>query len=72
MDALTINAKLSEMQNEIHKRMNDENVVNKTQYRMMKAKSQKQKNIKQILQAYAYKNAQLGPYGTNNNVINQL
>ena len=36
-----MNAKLSEMQNEIHKRMNDENVVNKTQYRMMKAKSQK-------------------------------
>ena len=74
MDATTMNSKLIEMQNEISLRMLDENAIAKQVFVEQKnqIEHQKKQNLKQILKAYAFKNAQIGPFGTNEKVINML
>lgn len=73
MDAPTMNNKLIEIQNEIQVRMMDENEAAKQNYMLQKeqASMQKQKNLKQIMKAYAQKNS-IGTFGANERVINML
>ena len=69
-----MNTKLLEMQNEIAKRMLDENVLAKQNYMAQREQqvTLKKKNVKQIMRAYAHNNQNTGPYGTNNQVLNHL
>ena len=74
MDAITMNDKLAEMQKEIVKRKLDDDQLAEHNFftKQQQKVDTKHKNIKKILRAYANKNAHVGPFGTNNNVIMQL
>ena len=74
MDAAVMNERLVEMQKVIAQRMHEDSQSAQHTYIVKKeqAVSQKKRHVRQIVKAYANTSYQVGPYGTNQAVLNNL